>query len=178
MRLKEQLLKMETWVFLICAFSLGMYCFDKLDISNWLKWDSSTPVHMGGSVGNTAQLKEVSVLDIPDEVYQSLKRDTHFKRYLTGNHKYVLLWTFASRRHFIEEFKYISSDFSAYYRKRITGELGRSASPDCIHCASSWIFEHCFRYVCILNPQRKQVVVDKSEDTRQLPVLLEAYKEW
>lgn len=181
MRLKEQLQKGETWVFLICAFSLGMYCFDKFDVSNLVKWDSSTPVHMGGSVGDTTQLKEVSVLNIPDEVYQSLNGDSHFKRYLTGNHKYILLWTFSAPyyRPYTEAFERTFPLFSAYYRKRVEAEMGPAGvMVGCGQRASQWLLKNCFEHVCILNPQRKQVVVDKSKDARQLPILLEAYKEW
>ncbi len=176
----------EIWTFVICALLIMLYFGQRIDFENALKKDSPTPVHMGGKIQPTTRLSNVVVANIPKDVYDSLEKDSKFKRYLTGNHKYILLFTYNGcpyARAYHSAFKHAFTDlgFSAYYRKRIIN-VGRSYWVSCptglMNCATLWVTQQCFGKICILNPQRKQVVIDASQDANQLPKLLEKYKEW
>ena len=187
MRFWEQVESWEVICFLGCALFLAIYFGQKIDFENMFRKDSPTPVHMNGNVGYSRQLSQVQVLPIPPNVYESLDRDTKFKRYLTGNHKYVLFFTYPGcpyARAYTNAFKklFAADGFEEYYRKRII-TVGRTTSVSCpghrdMNCATAWVFQTCFGKLCILNPQRKQVVVDASQNAHQLEVLLEKYKEW
>lgn len=176
----------EAWVFVTCAALLVLFFGQKIDLENMLKKDSPTPVHMGGKIQPAAQLAGATVVDIPSEIYESLERDSKFKRYLTGNHKYILLFTYdgcpyARAYHYAFKHAFEKLGFDEYYRKRIIN-VGRVVSVGCptglMDCASLWVTKQCLGKICIFNPQRKQVVVDASQQAKQLPDLLETYKEW
>ena len=182
--------QVESWEVLLlagCLLFLGVFFGHKIDFENMLKTDSPTPVHMGGGLATSVHFEGESVLDIPDYVYDSLERDTQFKRYLTGNHKYILFFTYPGcpyARAFARAFKKLFSEdgFAQYYRKRII-TVGRFTSVSCpghtdMNCATAWVYQNCFGNLCIFNPLRRQVVVDSSQSARQLEVLLEKYKEW
>ena len=177
----------EVWVFLICALFLGVHFGRQIDFENMFKEDSPTPVHMGGNIRYAKNLKEVSVVDIPPYVYESLAQDTKFKRYLTGTHQYILTFTYPgcpysrAYQHAFREL-FVNRGFEEYYRKRVI-TVGRTTSVSCpghqtMECATAWIFQNCFGGLCILNPQRKQAVVDNSQNAKQLGDLLEKYREW
>lgn len=69
--------------------------------------------------------------------------------------------------------------YNSYYRRHIFDfTRGYSWSCDRMECAEKWVDEHCTKGVCIIQPQKKQAVIDKSGDVKQLAVLLEKYKEW
>lgn len=177
----------EVWFLLICGLILGTHFARQIDFENMFTKESPTPVHMGGNLRYAGNLKEVQVVNIPPAVYESLQEDTKFKRYLTGNHKYILTFTYpgcpysrAYQRAFKELFT--KRGFDEYYRKRVI-TVGKRTSVSCpgsqtMDCATAWIFQNCFGGLCILNPQRKQAVVDHSQNARQLADLLEKYREW
>ena len=177
----------EIIVFLICALFLSNYACNRFDLINRLRPTAAEPVHMGGNVGNEKNLRQVQVVNIPDYVYDSLEVDTRFKLYLTGNHKYIFLFTYpgcpyaraysGALQHAFE-----NEGFSSYYRKRIFN-VGRSSLVSCpgrmnTTCATMWLYQTCFGNLCVFNPVRKQVVVDKSQQATQLGALLDIYKEW
>jgi hypothetical protein len=182
--------KIERWeviVFLVCAVILGAYFVQQIDFENMLKKDSPVPVHMGGEVRPSRPLSDVEVISVPPYVYESLKEDTRYRRYLTGNHKYILLFTYPGcgySRAYTHALKQLFQErgFDRYYRKRIitVGQRTSASCPDptSAECATMWIFENCFGELCILNPQRKEVVVDHSQKAGQLAELLEKYREW
>ncbi|WP_428075640.1 hypothetical protein [Candidatus Avelusimicrobium luingense] len=177
----------EVIVFLVCALILGAHFGRQIDFENMFKKDSPVPVHMGGSVRYAKNIANVQVVNIPQTVYDSLAQDTRFKRYLTGNHKYVLLFTYPGcpySRAYKRAFDTLFSQrgFDEFYRKRII-TVGRTTSVSCpghqsMDCATAWIFQNCFGKLCILNPQRKQAVADSSQNAGQLADLLEKYREW
>ncbi len=187
MKFLSQLESWEVWAFLICALFLSVHFGRQIDFENMFKKDAPVPVHMGGKVRAIDNLPEVKVVNIPPYVYESLDADTRFKQYLTGNHKYILFFTYngcpyarAYKRAFKELFD--ERGFDEYYRKRII-TVGRTTSASCpgrqsMECATLWIFQNCFGGLCILNPQRKQAVIDNSQNARQLADLLEKYREW
>ncbi len=177
----------EVWAILISALILGTHFGRKIDFENMWKPDSATPVHMGGAIGNYGSLKNVTVVDIPPYVLESLQQDTQFKRYLTGNHKYILTFTYPgcpysrAYQHALKQL-FTNYGFAEYYRKRIV-TVGKTTSVACpghqdMKCATAWIFEHCFGGLCLINPQRKQAVVDRSQNPHQLGDLLDKYREW
>lgn len=176
----------EIGVFVLCAVLILFYVGKRIDFENMLQKDSPVPVHMGGKIKPGTPLSRVAVVNIPNQVYDSLNQDSKYKRYLTGNHKYILLFTYDGcpyARAYHHAFKHAFTDlgFSEYYRKRIIN-VGRMFSVGCpagfMECASLWVTKQCLGKICILNPQRKQVVVDASQNAEQLPKLLEKYKEW
>ncbi len=182
--------KLESWevaILVICIAVLAVHFGKKIDFENAFKKDSPTPVHMGGNQRYAGNLKKVQAVKIPAYVYESLEQDSQFKRYLTGNHKYILMFTYPGcpySRSYTHAFKYLFQErgFDEYYRKRVI-TVGRSTSVSCpghqdMNCATAWIFQNCFGGLCILNPQRREAIVDNSQDARQLDALLEKYREW
>lgn len=182
--------KVETWEVLLllgCLLFLGLYAATHMDLENMLQKDSPVPVHMGGQAGklprNLAEV--VKVEPIPEFVYQTLEKDDKYKRYLTGNHKYILFFTYPGCPYanaFTYSFKQLFQEkgYKEYYRKRIV-KVGRTTYVSCPGmetCASLWVMQTCFGKLCILNPQRKQVVVFSSQQAAQLEPLLETYREW
>lgn len=186
MRLMDLIKSREFIELLICLLLLAVYVGHKMDWENILQKNSPVPVHMGKQVaGHT--LPSVKVLPIPDSVYKSLPADGQFERYLTGNHKYVFFFTYSGcpyARAFTTAFKHLFSkyDFAQYYRKRVI-TVGRTTSVSCpghrdMNCATAWVYQTCFGNLCIFNPQRREVVVDSSQNASQIEKLLEQYKEW
>lgn len=187
MRFIDQVESWEVITFIVCALIFAVYFGQKIDFENLLKKDSATPVHIGGKIGSKSKLPGVEVLNIPDTVYASLDRDTQFKRYLTGNHKYVFLFTYPGcpyARAFSDAFKRLfeQDGFDQYYRKRVQN-VGRTTTVSCpghrdMNCATAWVYQHCFGGLCIFNPVRRQLVVDKSQNAKQIEALLTTYKDW
>ena len=182
--------QVESWevVALIgCLLFFGVYFGQRIDFENILKKDSPVPVHMDGRIAPTRALAQVEVLPIPARVYESLKTDKQFERYLTGNQKYVFMFTYPGCRYaraFTAAFKKLfeQDGFGEYYRKRVI-TVGRTTSVSCpghrdMNCATAWVYQTCFGNLCIFNPQMREVVVDHSQNAGQIEVLLTKYKDW
>ena len=182
--------QVESWevvLFAGCLLFFGVYFGQQMDFENMLKKESATPVHMNGDIRPSRPLSQVAVLPIPSHVYESLEKDKKFERYLTGNHKYILFFTYPGcpyARAYTAAFKRLFAEegFDEYYRKRVI-TVGRTTSVSCpghrdLNCATAWVYQVCFGNLCIFNPQRRQVVVDSSQNARQLETLLDKYKEW
>ncbi|MBR4354957.1 MAG: hypothetical protein IKP96_00030 [Elusimicrobiaceae bacterium] len=175
----------ELWLLVGSVLVLGLYAWQYFDLENLLKPQSPTPVHMGGNIMPGKDLPQTQIVDIPDYVYDTLNIDTTFKRYLTGNHKYVLVFVYprcSYSLHRTLEYLFRQEGWTEYYRKRIinTGAAVTWSCPSSLYkqCATNWVYQNCLTKVCIFNPQRKQAVIDSSQDARQLNHLLEKYKEW
>lgn len=187
MRWIDQVEAWEVIAFVVCILVFAVYFGHKIDFENVLKKDSPVPVHMQGQIARGAALPGVQVVNIPDTVFESLEQDTEFKRYLTGNHKYVFLFTYPGcpyARAFSNAFKRLFEEegFDEFYRKRIQ-PVGRTTMVSCpghrdMNCATAWVYQNCFSKLCIFNPVRRQAVVDSSQNANQIEALLEAYKEW
>jgi len=177
----------EVWLFVGALVFLSFYFGRQLDFENMFKQDAASPVHMGALPSGLGTLQGVEVVDIPERVYESLPEDGKFKRYLTGNHKYLFLFTYPGcpyARAFSGAFErlFTQKGFDEYYRKRVIS-VGRTTTISCpgqrdMNCATAWVYQTCFGNLCIFNPVRKQVVVDHSQNAHQLEALLEKYKEW
>lgn len=177
----------EVIVFAGCLLFFGLYFGRQIDFENLFKKEAAAPVHMGGELFPFTSLKQVEVRPIPDFVYQSLEQDSQFKRYLTGNHKYVFMFTYPGcpyARAFYRVFRELFEEkgFGEYYRKRVI-TVGRYTSISCpsgrdMRCATAWVYEQCFGNLCVFNPVRRQVVVDSSQNAKQIEMLLHKYKEW
>lgn len=186
MRLIDLIKSRELIGMLICLLLLAVYFGHKMDWENILQKSSPVPIHMGKTAAKPP-LPSVEVLPIPDRVYKSLPTDGQFKRYLTGNHKYVFFFTYSGcpyARAFTTAFERLFSKdgFAEYYRKHII-TVGRTTSVSCpghrdMNCATAWVYQTCFGKLCIFNPQRHEVVVDSSQNASQIEKLLEYYKEW
>lgn len=184
------LAEVEGWEVLLlagCLLFLGIYFGRQIDFENMFKKEAASPVHMGGKVAYGPDLQQVKVAAIPDFVYQSLEKDSQFKRYLTGNHKYVFMFTYPGcpyARAFYRTFQelFVGKDFGQYYRKRVI-TVGRTTTVSCpgghdMLCATAWVYQQCFGNLCIFNPSRRQVVVDSSHSAQQIEPLLTRYREW
>lgn len=177
----KQIESWEIWLALGVLFFGGFYIYNNVDIADLLTMDPPAPVHMEGKIAHTRALKEVRLLPIPDKVYDTIPNDIKGSRYLTGNKKYVVMvlpsscpYASAYKRALNELFK--EQGYSEYYRKRlITAHWTTCQTED---CSILWLYNNCGEGVCIINPQRRQVVIDNSQDRKQLPVLLEKYKNW
>lgn len=182
----QQVEEWEICLFVICVLAILVYVWKNVDLENAFKKDSPVPVHMGGKAQYNPKLQQVTLEKIPDYVYATLDEDSKFKRYVTGNHKYIFLFTYPGcpySRHYSQSFKHAfdTLGFGEYYRKRIqiTAHKRMVSCPDGYSgCATLWFFQKCFGNLCLFNPQRKQVIIDSSHNANQLPDLLEAYKEW
>jgi len=186
MRFWEQV---ESWE-VICLVGglafLALYFGQRIDFEDLLKKDSPVPVHMEGKIASSRNLPGVEMQPIPDFVYASLQTDTKFKKYLTGNQKYVFLFTYTGcpyARAFSATLERLFSQkgLGEYYRKHIV-HVGRSTTVVCpghaMNCATQWVFQTCFGNLCIFNPAHRQVVVDHSQNAGQIELLLDKYKEW
>ena len=173
-------------VAIVCALLGLAYVAAQQDWENILRPDASSPVHMDGKIAKNIALSGVTVTDIPPAVYNSLQRgDKIYSRYVTGNQKYVLVVVFGNRPNkstFTQELNRLfkQEGFSEYYRKRVI-DLGNHWYAQCTgsdNCPQLWIDQHCSSKVCLIQPQRKQAVIDSSGQVDQLKKLLQKYKDW
>ena len=187
MKWLNQIESWEVWLLAGCILFFAVYFGQQIDFENAFKKEAPAPVHMGGEIFPIAYLQHVEVAPIPAFVYESLEKDTRFKRYLTGNHKYVFMFTYpgcpyarAFYRAFQELFE--EKEFAQYYRKRVI-TVGRTTTVSCpggrdMNCATAWVYRNCFGNLCIFNPVRRKVVIDRSHSARQIEPLLTKYQEW
>ncbi len=124
-------------------------------------------------------LKNVQIVSIPDAVYRA---GGDFSQYLNGDKKRIFMlalpgcpYSRAFRRKL--DALFASSDYKNYYTRDIVN-VGSSETVFCRNCPKEWLFDHCGEGICIIDPQTRQAVIDNSQNSAQLAVLLERFKEW
>lgn len=146
----------------------------------------------------TVEVSDVKVKKIPQEVYDSMEIDPNvsqeiysqanidrsWEQYLLWDKKHILLITWDGcpyARKFRKELDDIfdkDSHFSHYYDKDIR-DVWQHIELSCFdrNCASIWLLENCWEWICIINPMAKEIIIDNSQDSKQIFPLLEWYGE-
>ena len=145
----------------------------------------------------TVEVSNVKVINIPQEVYDSMEIDPNIpqeiynqvnidrsrEQYLIWDKKHILLITWDGcpyARKFHKELDNIfdkTPHFIRYYTKDIK-ETWQYIEFSCIneYCASIRLFENCWEWICIINPMAKEIIVDNSQNYKQIFPLLEWYE--
>ena len=179
--------RIERWEILLALgvfLFFSLYIYHHIDFEDLLRPQPATPVHIKGKIAPSRKLKDVKIVSIPDEVYESIKQNSAAAKYLQGNEKYVLMMYTRGcpyARAFKNAFSklFATNAYRPYYRKHIF-ELWGSTWISCntATCPKLWIFENCGQGICIINPKLRKAVIDNSQDASQIELLLEKYKEW
>ncbi len=144
------------------------------------------------------ELSDVKIMKIPQEVYDSMEIDPSIpqeaynqmdrsrEQYLLWDKKRILLITWDGcpyARRFRKELDNVfdkNAYLTRYYDKYIK-ETWQYVTLSCLNgydCASIWLFENCWEWICIINPMAKEVIVDTSQKTAQILPLLKSYDTW
>lgn len=171
-------------VFLIC---LIVYLSSKVDVEDFLQKDPPTPVHLNGKIAPRPKaLPQVQMVPIPQELYDDTVDS--WKRYITGNQKYVLAMVLGEKPDTFSAVKkelkilFGKKGYKEYYRKHYV-DLGTSWYVSCstytsTSCPKLWLHEQCAAKVCIINPKAKKMIVDGSGNMKQLEEVLKKYQDW
>ncbi len=167
----------------LCVLVAGVYLWFHLDMENILKPQPATPQHMTGQIKPSKLAHPVQTVSLPSEVYTTMQGDREKIRYFLGNQKYVVVLVMGNKPEgfkFKNELKRLfTQGYDEYYRKWYHN-FGNSWQYSCHQkgCAVGWLYENCMQKVCIIHPQKKQVIIDSSADVNQLEKLLDKYKDW
>ncbi len=70
-------------------------------------------------------------------------------------------------------------DMKEHYRKEIKKFSGMlSVQCNTYNCAKLYLLNTCSSRLCIINPQKREIVVSESADISVIAALLEKYKNW
>ena len=149
----------------LCVLTAGLFMLfpDKVPVENpaLAKGDLKGALLGGGKVKN-----------IPQEVYDSIENNSEFTLSLRGC-PYAKAFANAIDQAFLEE------EIATAYQKDIV-PIGRSEYLNCNgqQCPRMYLFNTCGQGLCIINPAKRQIVVEKSRSKERLMYLLAAYKDW
>ena len=169
----------------VCVLLLAIGGLSQVDWENVLQPEPSSPVYLNGKIAPGPDVPDTKLVTIPDEVYESMAYDKKMARYLSGNQKYVLVVTFGNQPNptiFKRQLDYLFQEkgYQKYYRKHLIN-LGNRWYVSCRRhqtCSELWIDQNCAKKVCIIQPQKRQAIIDSSANENQLEKLLSKYKEW
>ena len=181
------MVKIEGWeiaVGLIGCLLIGLYAYShKDDIKEHLKPRPTFPPAVQERMNKLYMLKDTRLVSIPDKIYKSMERSPEESDYLTGEKKSIIT-VMASGCPYREAFRRAFDttlqkyDFSQNYRLREI-HTGSSIVISCEYpCTQTWIIENCGNGFCIVNPRTHQALIDTSRNAMQIPLLLEALKNW
>ncbi len=140
------------------------------------------------------EVSDVKIMKIPQEVYDSMEIDPNipwevynrvdrsWENYLLWDKKRILLITWDGcpyARKFRKELDNIFEEnayLSRYYDKDIR-ETWQTVELSCLGkiCSSIRLFENCWEWICIINPVAKEIIVDNSQNFKQILPLLQSY---
>lgn len=136
-------------------------------------------------------MQNVHVMQIPQEIYDSVTINPQWSVHLFGNQKRVLFVTWdgcpylKAFRQALDTAFNKSSVFHRYYTRAIQFRpqtlvvtCRDAQGKPTKDCAMWWLSEHCSNNICIINPLTKEMVVDESHNPKQLLPLLMAYSTW
>ena len=169
-------------IFALALVGLGVYCYKHID------WDRPQRKNISFVQLNKKiiPLREVYSEQIPQAVYDGIANNGTYKDFLLGDKKQVVLITWngcpyarAFRQALDQAFK--NTDLNKYYKQNVV-EVGQVFSASCnsdhLNCPQVWVMNHCGGGFCIINPQAKEAIIDKSQNAKQIIPLLQAYKTW
>ena len=172
-------------VWLVCLIILvhgvrGCYLKDK-KWNDAQKWDVRTQAVKVLEIGEqTWPVSGVKVVQIPQNVYDSMERAPQWKEHLLGDKKRVLLMTWDGcpyARAFKNSLQEVFKD--AQIQKAYTLEQATAAQLQAVlQTPCRWIMDHCMAGICIINPRTHEAVVDSSQNAGQIVPLLEGYSSW
>jgi len=181
--------KLEGWemvVGLIGCLLIGLYAYSRReDIKEYLKPRPTFPPAVQERMDKLYMLTGIRLVSIPDEIYKSMKTSPEESEYLTGEKKSIIA-LMASGCPYREAFRNAFDstlkkyDYTRYYRIREI-HTGSSIVVSCngrTRCTQTWIIEHCSTGFCIINPRQHQALIDSSGNALQIPLLMEALKDW
>lgn len=121
--------------------------------------------------------------NIPQEVYNQINIDRSREKYLLWDKKHILLITWDGcpyARRFRKELDNVfnkNTYLTRYYDKDIK-ETWQYIEFSCFdkNCASIRLFENCWEWICIINPVAKEIIVDNSQNAKQILPLLKSYE--
>jgi len=162
---------------LLCVLTAGLFMLfpDKVPVENpaLAKGDLKGALLGGGKVKN-----------IPQEVYDSIENNSEFSQYLQGPKKHVFTLSlrgcpYAKAFANAIDQAFLEEEIATAYQKDIV-PIGRSEYLNCNgkQCPRMYLFNTCGQGLCIINPAKRQIVVEKSRSKERLMYLLAAYKDW
>ncbi len=167
----------------LCLLGIGYYVYKQIDW-NPPKTQTVSTVQINGK---TLPISRVKVVQIPPEIYESMKDNPEWKEHLLGEQKRVLLITWDGcpyARAFKQALQkaFTIKNVSKFYTQDIV-VTGQSVWANCQgplkeHCPKVWIMEHCMGGICIINPKTHEAIVDESQNAQQILPLLAAYATW
>jgi hypothetical protein len=177
----KQVESWEIWLTMGVLFFGGLYIYNHVDFEDLLTKNPPAPLHMEGKIADSRPLKEVQIVSIPNEVYETMAQEPKGAKYLMGNKKYIIAilptnCPYANAYKNALNYLFKEKGFSEYYRKHLMhGGFFTCRSEN---CSMFWLYNHCGGGICLINPARREAVIDNSQNTKQLPMLLEKYKNW
>lgn len=169
-------------IFALALVGLGVYCYKHID------WDRPQKQNISFVQLNKKiiPLQEVYAEQIPQAVYDGIGNNATYKEFLLADRKQVVLITWngcpyarAFRQALDQAFK--STNLKDFYKENVV-EVPQSSSYSCnsdnLNCPQAWVMNHCAGGFCIINPQTKEAIVDKSQNARQILPLLAFYMVW
>lgn len=181
--------KLEGWeiaIGLVGCLLMGLYGYaHREDIKEYLKPRPTFPPTVQERMDKLYMLRDLRLVSIPDEIYKSMANSPEEAEYLTGEKKSIIAlmasgcpYREAFRNAFDDTLK--KYDYTKYYRIREihTGSSITISCHDSYRCSQMWIVENCSSGYCIVNPRLHQALIDTSRDPLQIPLLMEALKDW
>lgn len=130
-------------------------------------------------------LSDVSVVKIPDIVYDSIWSDSEWSEFLFWDKKNILFvylddCPYARAYNNQTENTFSENPLLNYsYSKNIL-KVAQSYVLECSsrYCPSMWLDRICGAKFCIINPNVKEIVVDSSQNPEQIPTFLDFYENY
>ena len=145
---------------------------------------------LGGKGANLAEMSGTLKLPVPPgftittEVCTYYWNNSEFSQYLQGPKKHVFTLSlrgcpYAKAFANAIDQAFLEEEIATAYQKDIV-PIGRSEYLNCNgkQCPRMYLFNTCGQGLCIINPAKRQIVVEKSRSKERLMYLLAAYKDW
>lgn len=136
------------------------------------------------SDSEASYVRRMSPQRIPHEVYEASVQNNSWRNILHADRKVAFLVT-PENKPYLPQFKYelvqVLKDIGM--RRIYSREIKRLIPPahqDCMNkpCAHVYLMQTCGEDFCIINPSRREIVVDRSHNPRIAAALLHKYKNW
>jgi len=179
-------IKIQKWEMVGIAISVilfGVFLYRQLD------WDTKFVRHeLPDNIQrkmSVLRLKNIELVAIPDEVYESFKESPADSEYFQGEKKSLVAVVTANSA-YKDDFKQTFNEMLSHeahqrhYRQQVF-EVDPANVIWCdgpLFCSKKWIGNNCSKGLCIINPATHEALIDNSLDVRQIPFLLTALKEW
>ena len=168
------------YLLFLCVLTAGLF----IVFPDKVPFELPTGTNMGGKMALPGGFADGKVKNIPQEVYDSIEKNNEFSQYLQGPKKHVLTLSlrgcpYAKAFASAIDAAFLDEDIANAYQKDIV-PIGSSESVYCNgnQCPRRYLFYTCGQGLCIINPAKRQILVEKSRRPERLMQLLYAYKDW